>query len=243
MNKKRMKIVTRAVRQLLVLMLFAVAATTLALTARGYRYNPNRRTIEATGAIVLKGDVVSAIIKLNGQAVGEKLPLTLPNLAPHSSYTVTISKENYHPWSGVFLVEPELLSHKDDIRLWPEHLTIAPLVSQTAPDTKSLCTDNAPSKEEALIINGGELRTTNRLITRISEPILSACWFHNDAHIVYITTGAMHVLESDGANDTELTTFTEKPDALAIENDGTKVYVREGGTWNTLLLNAPLPTN
>lgn len=239
MHKTRFYIVIRAVRQLVVLVLFSSVAITLTLTARGYKYNPDRGVIEATGAIELKGDISGVSVLLNGVEVGKKLPLTIPHLTPHTLYTVAITKSGYHTWHQDFLVEPELLSRKEDIHLWPDKLTVSAMTNRFVPDTKSMCDDNAPSDSESLRIDGGEMATETHLVTRISTPIGKACWFRDAAHIAYITDTAIHTIEQDGSNDTELTNITKKVDSLAIESDSSKLYLLQDGTWNEINLIVP----
>ncbi|GEM_PF-3878919 len=216
------------------LVLFVLAAGLLTAYARGYRINPARFSFEATGAISLTGEVRDVQVMVGSELVGKKLPLYIAGLVPNRAYNVAITKTGFQTWQKHVPIEPEKIATYGPILLFRDQYSLSPV---EPPDKVGLCSRNERSDTARLEINGGELRTTLDLITRVSVPIADACWFNDQYHIAYIADNKLHVVEVDGGNDVIIAQSTENLTAVAVAPDNSEIYVKgPAETWRKISL-------
>ncbi len=215
-------------RRALVVLLFGCASALLIVFALGYDVNLQHRTLNATGAISLDGNQTGVNITLDTLPAGSALPLTMLHLAPNQIHRVSITKVGYLPWQKNVWVDAGTVSEAGFVRLWP----LSPSVNVSAPTDKvALCSANQPSKSDQLRILGGELRTTTRLITRLSQPITDACWFDDQNHVAYLN-GDVHIVEVDGTNDSMLYHPTQPISDIAVSRGDEALFVHTiNDTW------------
>jgi len=84
--------------------IFLVGAPGIVLYTAGYRINGNTWKIQQTGVIALSTLPRGASVLLNGVLASNTTPYVAQRLSP-SHYTVTLSKNGYHPWEQSVAVD------------------------------------------------------------------------------------------------------------------------------------------
>jgi len=102
--------------------IFAVAATGLLFYLQGYRYNPQKKKIERTGAVMVDSLPVGATIVLNGGIQPKATPVTIQPLKP-GDYEVIINLAGRQTWRKVLPVKPSRVTFTGQVRLWPNPAT------------------------------------------------------------------------------------------------------------------------
>lgn len=98
---------------------FIVAAPTLIFYTSGYRFNPNKNTIERNGTLILDTDPGNALIELDGKTTSFRTPETLQSMAP-GPYRVRFSLNGFHPWEKTLEIKPEQVTFANTVLLWKD---------------------------------------------------------------------------------------------------------------------------
>lgn len=211
------------------LVAFIFIASALAAYARGYKFNFDQNTLERTGAISLQGSLRGIQVYLGANEVSDRLPYYINDLTPHNLYALKITKDGFYEWRAEAIIDPEQIRQFGPIKLWPNKVT--PLQSE-AVNNIDLCLENLPAKSQELIIDGGELKSGTKLITRLSSPIVDACWYPDSYHIAYVTGKSIQMIEDVGTNDTTLYTAGEEISKVSVATNGhTVYYLTKSNKW------------
>ncbi|MCC7522326.1 PEGA domain-containing protein [Candidatus Uhrbacteria bacterium] len=98
---------------------FIVAAPTLIFYTSGYRFNPNKNTIERNGTLILDTEPGNALIELTGNVSNMRTPETLQSMAP-GPYRIRFTLDGYHPWEKTLEIKPEQVTFANTVMLWKD---------------------------------------------------------------------------------------------------------------------------
>ena len=99
--------------------IFLVTAPLLVFYTSGYRFNPNKTSIERNGTLIVDSTPRSARVFLNDRDVNDFTPTTLQNLAP-GPYSIRVIRDGYLPWEKVLDLKPEQVTFANTISLWAD---------------------------------------------------------------------------------------------------------------------------
>ncbi len=97
--------------------IFFALAPVLIFYTSGYRYNPNKTTIEHHGTLILDSTPRRATVSLDGTRLDALTPTTRTSITP-GSHRILIARDGYHPWEKVLDVRAEYATFVDRVRLW-----------------------------------------------------------------------------------------------------------------------------
>lgn len=182
---------TRKIRRIifyLFLIAFIILAPLIALYARGYTFDWEKKTIVATGGIYLKTYPSKAEIYINDNFKG-KTNKFIRRLIP-KIYEIRIIKDDYHPWQKELLVEPRLVVKAKDILLVPFN----PKISLVATESKAYLSFFEEPEEEYFL-------SKNKLY-RIDDPsfplvfnVLNYVVYRNGIIYLDYLSGKIHELD------------------------------------------------
>ncbi|MFA6081990.1 MAG: PEGA domain-containing protein [Patescibacteria group bacterium] len=222
--------ISDTVRRIILVLVFVIVASVVIGYAGGYRLNFNNFSIEATGAISLSGSDTALTVKLNDRTVGASLPVYLNDLKPNQSYSISVQKDGYTKWSRTVTVLPNMVANFGPILLF--RLEQAPIASTTA-DVTSWCKSNTPFGKQ-LVIDNSDIRIQKDFVTRVSAPVVNACWFNDGFHIAYATADEIHVIDNDGYNDVTVVTATTPIQQMGVNTKDSEIDYFDGTNWYKL---------
>jgi hypothetical protein len=103
--------------------LFFIISPLVIMYTAGYRYDIASRTILETGVISIDIEPRDAQVVLNTIPIQKQIPIRLTNRAP-GRYTVSFSRDGYHPFEHMILVESKQTTYLRDITLFKNSLPI-----------------------------------------------------------------------------------------------------------------------
>lgn len=228
-NRRTIKVATDLSWRLASILFFILVAIVLVVYARGYRIDFVDKKLITTGAISLEGNLKDIKITLDKNYVGDRLPYVINDLVPGQNYRVIITKNGYQPWEEDVYVESEKITEFGPIRLFAFK---AQAKSSDQVNKTSLCDNNRPSKADSLILDSGEIRTSSRLITRISAQVTDACWFNDNSHVAYVTGKDLRVVEVKSSNDYLIYSADEEIRQVAVSSNNNSIYFSTiSGKW------------
>jgi len=122
MGAKKRKTIKRIIYYILAVILFLIVTPTVILWAFGFRINLQNHKISQTGILLVKTNEAGFDIFINDKkAFINKTTGTVKGLLPND-YLVTIKKDGFIPWSKTITIEPQKITHKDYIVLFPNNL-------------------------------------------------------------------------------------------------------------------------
>lgn len=152
--------------------IFLVAAPILIFYTSGYRFNPNKITIERDGTLIVDSTPRSAAVYLNDVSANDPTPTTMQNMAP-GPYTIRVSRTGYLPWQKTLDVHAEQVTFANLIHLWLD----VPTVLVRAGDFSRI-SSNADGDTLAILDASTTellfLTTDNRVISRLGAPVSDA---------------------------------------------------------------------
>lgn len=113
------------ITRIIFLIIFLLILSGIILIARGYRFNPSKKTITPTGILVVSSYPDGAKIYLNGKFFGATNSNL--NLLP-GRYLLEIKKSGYTPWKKEITVKGEVVV-KIDALLYLQNPTLSPITS------------------------------------------------------------------------------------------------------------------
>jgi hypothetical protein len=148
--------------------IFLISAPVLIFYTSGYRFNPNKITIERNGTLIVDSVPRGATVFLNDQDIRDATAATLQNLAP-GPYKIRVTRNAYLPWEKTLDVRAEQVTFANSIHLWfsaPATLVRQGLYSRitASTDGDTIAALDASSTEMLF------LTTDNRLISRVRAP-------------------------------------------------------------------------
>jgi hypothetical protein len=149
-------------------LIFLISAPILIFYTSGYRFNPNKVTIERNGTLIVDSVPRGATVFLNDQDIRDATAATLQNLAP-GPYKIRVTRNAYLPWEKTLDVRAEQVTFANSIHLWfsaPATLMRQGLYSRitASADGDTIAALDASSTEMLF------LTTDNRLISRVRAP-------------------------------------------------------------------------
>lgn len=190
--------------------IFLVTAPILIFYTSGYRFNPNKISIERNGTLIVDSSPRFATVFLNGTNVNDSTPTTLQNLSP-GPYNIRVTRNGYLPWEKTLEIRPEQVTFANAVHLWFD--STATLVRQgefsriTASDDGDTLAAVDASSTELLF-----LTTDNRVLSRVRIPEDRAIL---DQPIRWNQNGTSLVM---GGNQPEDPAWWTAPDALSRES-------------------------
>lgn len=178
---------------------FVICAPILILYTAGYRYNFKKSQLQATGALVLTTKPTGASIQLNETVLTEKTSARLNNILP-DEYQITLTKENYYPWTKKMTVNSQQTTFAENILLFRRGEPIK------AAEYPIQWINFSPSKQAAIFatteLNQKDLyyfnavnEHTRLLLNNISDlNNLNAIWTYDDSRILLQTNGRTTLL-------------------------------------------------
>jgi hypothetical protein len=147
---------------------FLISAPILIFYTSGYRFNPNKVTIERNGTLIVDSVPRGATVFLNDQDIRDATAATLQNLAP-GPYKIRVTRNAYLPWEKTLDVRAEQVTFANSIHLWfsaPATLMRQGFYSRitASADGDTIAALDASSTEMLF------LTTDNRLISRVRAP-------------------------------------------------------------------------
>ncbi len=111
--------------RIIFIVIFFLAIIAVIGFARGYRFDPNQKTISSTGILAISSSPRAAKVYINGALRGvTDLNLTL---SP-GTYTVEIKKDGYRSYTTTIILKGELVETVDPV-LFPINPSLAPLTN------------------------------------------------------------------------------------------------------------------
>ena len=164
-------------------LIFVIAAPTIAIYTAGWRWNFKQKRAVKIGALSVDSLPREATITVNGRALG-KTPALIPKLLP-GQYEITLQKNQYHTWGKTLAVASGQTTFAHEITLFKKN---APQLLQTPPSSPTLShTAPAPypfyydSKREVIAIVDNEKQQ------RLAElPGNRAIWSANDQPRLFV---------------------------------------------------------
>ncbi len=220
-----------------VVVVFTIVAGIMVILAMGYRVNIDQRTLEPTGAVTINGKLSNIEIYAGGVKVGDKLPITITGLTPTNTLQLRITKNDYVTWAKNVMVEQGLVTSVGEVKLWFSN----PLINDAQNVAKvQACETINPSNADDLLIFGGEIRTKSGLITRISSPVVAACWFEDNNHVVFATAKNVFIIEADGDNAHSIYSTDRTIDNVGASPNDNIVYVGlQDAGWKQIMVAKP----
>lgn len=113
------------ISRVIFLIIFLLILSGIILIARGYRFNPSKKTITPTGILVVSSYPDGAKIYLNGQFYGATNSNI--NLLP-GNYLLEVKKNGYTTWKKKITIKGEVVV-KADALLYLQNPTLSPITS------------------------------------------------------------------------------------------------------------------
>ncbi|MBH41673.1 MAG: hypothetical protein CL685_03090 [Candidatus Magasanikbacteria bacterium] len=107
----------RRIIMALLIVSFCVLSPIIVLYTAGYRYDFSTNRILSRGSISVDIDTKDITVFINNKQITQKPPIRLSNLAPNSTYTISIQKDGYHTWQHDVLVKSNQTTYIKDIFL------------------------------------------------------------------------------------------------------------------------------
>jgi len=107
------------------LMIFLIILAVIIAYARGYRFNPQQKTVTATGIFSVSSWPKAAKIYINDKLEG----VTDTNITlPYGKYNVSVKKEGYTSWNKTVILKGEMVE-TIDVVLFPVNASLTPLTN------------------------------------------------------------------------------------------------------------------
>lgn len=201
---------------------FVILSASVALTASGYQFDWDNKTLTRTGLLYLAGNPKSVTVEVNRKIVSDRLPLRLPTVLP-GEYRINISKPGYVTWSKTFSIEPGEARAETEITLFLEEPEIS-----TVTDPEMIEKVKIPHAISSLI-NEREIIYRDNIVTRVSTTIQDAALGSDRAHIFFQNDRVIKVIEIDGSNETSLYEMqNDNISNLLIANGGKEILLLDG---------------
>lgn len=104
------------------ILLFLVTAPIVILYTAGYRYNWQRGKIQETGILLADYRPTTALLRVDDAPLSKKSPARIAGL-PEGRYTITLTKEGYHPWEKRLWIEPGKTTFAQHMILWKKEVS------------------------------------------------------------------------------------------------------------------------
>lgn len=189
---------------------FLITAPLLIFYTSGYRFNPNKISIERNGTLIMDSLPRGATVLLNNQDIKNTTPSTLQNLAP-GPYAIRVTRNTYLPWEKTLDLKAEQVTFANEIHLWfsaPATFMRQGMFTRLSANNEgdTLATLDASSTEILF------LATDNNIISRVRAPDSNII---AQAPIRWSDDGTSLVM--GGTNVGEETWWTT-PNALSLES-------------------------
>ena len=209
---------------------FLIVGVWSIVTATGYKINLQNGAITQTAAIVLSGSASNVTVKLDGSVVGNKIS-TLQGISA-GQHNVNITSPGYQDWQESFRLDPGEAALNEHVELF---LTAPTILSN---QTDNAVLDGIEVVDSTLKIVDTEIyqveSTGNILITRFSQPILSATRSNDQQHIFLQIGKSIYVTELQGENTAKLIDLSDAaPTPLLPKQNDSQLVLKNAGVTQT----------
>lgn len=207
---------------------FLFCAALLISVANGYHLNRNNLRLEKTGMIVVSGSTEPVDITVNGITKTVALPAKFSLLFP-GSYNVIVQKDGYFPFQKTFQLAGGKAVVINDIHLVLQNLSPV----EGSNDTKTINKINNDNSNEItqFSVLGNEIWVNDSLVTRFSQPIISAIYDSSvNQYFVQLTDG-IHVISADGTNDNLILNPGTTNPIIMSTSSNTLSYIKENKVY------------
>lgn len=230
----RKQSIYRVIFRLISTLAFIVLAGFSILKLTGSQLNLKAGKIQPTGIVRTYSLPKAATVSIKGQDYFQTstTPSAFYNLRP-GWYEVSISKEQYQAWSKTVNVEAGQAVVLDDIVLILQNLVEVEFKTEQAGDLSALYDSNDYPPLD--VKNEIEIRSQDKLVTRLSQPVSLVKWYPDERHITYVSEGALWLIDLDGGGIQKICDFKAK-DYLIIENGRSVLIQDQNGPIKKYLL-------
>lgn len=224
-NDRRTKLLPKIIAgQLFALLAISAIAGSMIFFTHGYRINLKNLKVEKTGLISIDYSPSDAELYINQEKVSARNTYA-KNVWP-GTYSVEIKMKGFTTWEKDLFVAAESVNAFKNIILFKE----SPVVSELTDNNKIAILNNpvdilASNARDRLYYNSHEIWAGDKLVTRLSDPILKAVWYPDLFHIIYQQGNQIRVIEVTGTNDSLLVRLNQDtPTHFAVGNRGEELY-------------------
>lgn len=173
---------------------------TLTFWANGYRLLTNPLRLVKTGVISLEVHPAQGImVQLNQQSAATSSTV-YADLTP-GRYTITVTRDQFFPWTTTVDLAAGKAVRLEDIVLFYREPIQEEIIETTRIAQFDAILRHPERFQYGLQILDNELWAFDHLVTRYSQPISSAYWLPDEAHVIASVAGDIHVMDLDGQND------------------------------------------
>jgi hypothetical protein len=227
-NDRRTRLLPKIILgQLFVTLIIVLVSLSVVFYTQGYRFNYRSMKVVKTGVLYFSFQPRDVSITINSQTF--KASSNLAKNYPPGFYNISIKKDGYTSWDLRLKVEPSSVNDYKNIILFKSDIKTAVLSDQNKIDLLNAPIDTlATNAPDQLRINGYELWSGDRLVSRFSVPIINATWYPDLNHIIYQSEDEIRVIEVSGQNDILLVKLSSNQKTnIAIGARGTELYYKD----------------
>lgn len=213
---------------------FLFFASLLILVANGYHLNMKSYSLEKTGILILAGPTDALTVNLNGKERTGNLTFKYSQLFP-GSYRVVAKKDGYNTWEKTYQINGGQAVVVNNLILF---LSL-PKITDMGSDIRTISNINNDHKNQSsnCVIKNNELWYNDSLVTRFSQPLVSAIYDSNIEHF-YVQSGKeIRVLDKDGRNDILLIKLSDESPITMSTNNSILNYVDNSVLYSAKLWN------
>ena len=209
---------------------FVVGGVWAVLAASGYKFNLASGSITQTAVIVLSGSESNVTVSLDGTVIANRIT-TIRGVSV-GSHDVSITSLNHQPWRESFRLKAGEAALGEHVELFLS----APAKLDVQVATNSL--DNVDLVDSTLRVEGTELfqvtKSGNELVTRFSQPILSAVRSNDQEHIFFQIGKMVYVTELQGENTAKLIELSDStPTPIVARQNDSQLVLKNSGALQT----------
>ena len=181
------------------IVLFLIVLVTIVAFSSGLTINWQTKELHQLGGIRLIYTPKDATVTIEGRVYNGGSPY-LSTTIKAGSYPIQIAKTDYRTYSRNLEVEAGNVAEVSSAILFKSDLTPVAVTDQAELDAVKKLREKQPAANQfgQLDINGTELNLDGLFITRFSQNINQALWFHDENHLLLQVGTDVIVSEVDG---------------------------------------------
>lgn len=201
---------------------FLFFASLLILIANGYHLDYRNFKLSKTAMIVINGSTEPLDVTLNGKTKETYLPVKYTQLFP-GSYYLSINKSGFYGFQKTFQLTGGQAYVISNLTLIKQDPQITNLVNNDKTLSK-IKTGNS-SQSTGFIVSDNEIRSGNVLVTRFSQPVISAIYDSSTSRYFVQLSDGIHTIGDDGSNDNLIIKLDKNTPAIMSINDNLLSFI------------------